>query len=93
MVLTSLDGDAGLELALEVRPDLLVIGDTVTTGGGRLLSESLRLYPELAASRLITITQRAPGSDTRTATQASGVATLELPFRPSAICAHLRSGG
>ncbi len=90
MVLTSLDGDSGLELALEVRPDLLVIGEAITTGGGELLADSLRLHPALAAARVITITQRGPASAPGSAGAASGAATLELPFRPSAICAHLK---
>ncbi len=77
-VFTATSGEAGVLLASQLCPDLIVMDERLTDSEGFPLGERLRSLPGMAEVPLILLTAR-----TSAPLASGGVSKLRMPFRPS----------
>lgn len=81
-VIEAEDGDQSLELAREVRPDLIVLDMMMPGRSGLDVLREVRSDPELAATPVVMLTARARVSDRDAALAAGADRYLAKPFSP-----------
>ena len=81
-VIEAEDGDQSLELAREVRPDLIVLDMMMPGRSGLDVLREVRSDPELAATPVVMLTARARVSDRDAALTAGADRYLAKPFSP-----------
>ena len=89
-VLEAEDGDAGLKLARQYKPAVIVCDLLMPRCNGYQVCRSIRADPELAATRIIMISGRAYATDKLNAFEAGADEYLIKPVYPAELCAALQ---
>jgi two-component system cell cycle response regulator DivK len=85
------DGEAGLALASEQRPDLILMDVQLPKLSGIEATRRLRADPATAATPIIAITSFALTGDEQKAKEAGASAYLAKPYSPFALLRMIRS--
>ncbi|HIC94253.1 MAG TPA: response regulator [Anaerolineae bacterium] len=80
-VITAMDGERGLELALAERPDLVMLDLKMPKLDGMEVLRKLKADPSTAAIPVVVITASAQKADAERALQEGAVGYLVKPFR------------
>lgn len=85
------DGEAGVALALEKRPDLILMDIQLPKISGMEATRRLRAQPATAATPIIAITSFALSGDEQKAKDAGATAYLAKPYSPFDLLKLIRS--
>lgn len=77
------DGRAGIEAALQERPDLILLDIQLPVMDGYAVAQALQGKPELEATPVIALTSYAMAGDRAKAIQAGCTGYLEKPINPA----------
>ena len=83
------DGEEGLALAEQVRPDLVVSDVSMPGLDGYQLADAIRARPELAGTRIVFVTASARRSEVEQGYRHGAVGYLLKPFRPTQLRATI----
>ena len=84
------DGEAGVAMALEHRPDLILMDIQLPKISGMEATRRLRAAPETATTPIIAITSFALSGDEQKAKEAGATAYLAKPYSPRDLMALIR---
>jgi len=84
------DGEAGMAMALEQRPDLILMDVQLPKISGIEATRALRSKPSTAATPIIAITSFALSGDEQRAKDAGASAYLAKPYSPFALLEMIR---
>src|SRR5580658_4539625 len=94
-VLTALDGETGLRLAVERRPDVVVTDVMMPGIHGFGVVEAIRANPNLAGTKIVVCSMKSYATDIQQAKNAGADRFLAKPYTPEAlqeVVAELISG-
>ena len=84
------DGEAGITMAREQRPDLILMDVQLPKISGIEATRALRAEPSTAGTPIIAITSFALGGDEQRAKEAGASAYLAKPYSPFALLGMIR---
>ena len=84
------DGEAGVAMALEHRPDLILMDIQLPKISGLDATRMLRAEPSTAATPIIALTSFALSGDDRQALEAGATAYLAKPYSPFELLSLIR---
>ncbi len=84
------DGEAGVAMALEKRPDLILMDIQLPKMSGLDATRKLRLEPATAATPIIAITSFALSGDDQKAKEAGATAYMTKPYSPFELLGLIR---
>ena len=84
------DGEAGIAMALERRPDLILMDVQLPKVSGFEATKALRAEPAMADTPIIAITSFALSGDDETARAAGATAYLAKPYSPFELLGMIR---
>ena len=84
------DGESGVTVALEQRPDLILMDVQLPKMSGIEATRALRAEPSLAGTPIIAITSFALSGDEQRAKEAGASAYLAKPYSPFALLEMIR---
>jgi two-component system cell cycle response regulator DivK len=90
-VIEATDGESGIAMALEARPDLILMDVQLPKLSGIEAVRRLRGTPETAHIPIVTITSFALSGDKEKATDAGASGYLAKPYSPFALLELIRS--
>src|SRR5262245_15982629 len=85
------DGEAGLTMAREQHPDLILMDVQLPKMSGIEATRALRAQPATADTPIIAITSFAPSGDEQRAKAAGAAAYLPKPYSPFALLEMIRT--
>jgi two-component system, cell cycle response regulator DivK len=85
------DGEAGLAMALEHRPDLILMDVQLPKLSGFDVTRALRAAPATASTPIVAITSFALSGDDRKAVEAGATAYMAKPYSPFQLLELIRS--
>ena len=86
----AVDGEAGVTMALEVRPDLVLMDVQLPRISGLEATRRLRAQPTTANTPVIAITSFALSGDEQKAKEAGATAYIAKPYSPRELLALIR---
>jgi two-component system, cell cycle response regulator DivK len=89
-LLEAKDGETGVAMALERRPDLILMDVQLPKVSGFEATRALRAEPEMADTPIIAITSFALAGDDQRARAAGATAYLAKPYSPFELLAMIR---
>jgi two-component system cell cycle response regulator DivK len=89
-LIEALDGEAGVRLALERHPDLILMDVQLPKISGFEATRRLRAEPATAGTPIVAITSFALSGDEQRATEAGASAYLAKPYSPFALLSLIR---
>jgi two-component system, cell cycle response regulator DivK len=89
-LIEALDGEAGVTLALEQRPDLILMDVQLPKISGFEATRRLRAEPATAGTPIVAITSFALSGDKQRAADAGASAYLAKPYSPFALLSLIR---
>lgn len=89
-LIEALDGEAGVTLALEQRPDLILMDVQLPKISGFEATRRLRAEPATAGTPIVAITSFALSGDEQRAADAGASAYLAKPYSPFALLTLIR---
>jgi two-component system cell cycle response regulator DivK len=89
-LIEALDGEAGMTVAREQRPDLILMDLQLPKVSGIEATRALRAEPSTAATPIIAITSFALSGDEQRAKEAGASAYLAKPFSPFDLLTMIR---
>jgi len=89
-LIEAVDGEAGIAMALEERPDLILMDIQLPKVSGIEATRTLRAEPATADTPIITITSFALSGDEQRAKDAGASAYLAKPYSPFDLLAMIR---
>lgn len=84
------DGDAALRLALEFRPDLIILDVMMPNTDGYEVCRRVRAAPELARCYIVLLSARGQAADRETGILAGADEYITKPFASAEFMAHIR---
>ena len=85
------DGEAGLAMALEHRPDLILMDVQLPKLSGFDVTRALRAVPATASTPIVAITSFALSGDDQKAVEAGATAYMAKPYSPFQLLDLIRS--
>lgn len=85
-VIEATDGPQGLRLALDERPDLIVLDIMLPNGDGIGILRELQARPDTADTPVILLTAKARTEDELVGFEAGAAMYMTKPFSPAALC-------
>ena len=85
------DGEAGIEAAVRVRPNLILLDIQLPVMDGYAVARDLRSNVELAKTPIVAVTSYAMPGDREKALQAGCAGYIEKPINPSSFGAQVES--
>jgi two-component system cell cycle response regulator DivK len=85
------DGQAGIETAVQVQADLILLDIQLPVMDGYSVARALRSNPELAATPIVALTSYAMTGDREKALRAGCSGYIEKPIRPSTFATQIES--
>ena len=89
-LIEAFDGEAGVAMALEHRPDLILMDIQLPKISGMEATRRLRADPTTANTPIVTITSFALSGDEQKAKEAGATAYLAKPYSPRDLMALIR---
>ena len=89
-LIEAFDGEAGVAMALEHRPDLILMDIQLPKISGMEATRRLRAHPATANTPIVTITSFALSGDEQKAKEAGATAYLAKPYSPRDLMALIR---
>jgi two-component system cell cycle response regulator DivK len=89
-LLEAADGEAGVAMAREERPDLILVDVQLPKMSGIDVMRTLRSEPETASTPIIAITSFALGGNERKAMEAGANAYMAKPYSPFDLLSMIR---
>jgi two-component system, cell cycle response regulator DivK len=83
------DGRTGINMALRIIPDLIVLDIQLPVMDGYAVARSLRSYPELAAIPIVAVTSYAMVGDREKAFESGCTGYIEKPINPETFMAQV----
>jgi two-component system cell cycle response regulator DivK len=90
LLIEARDGEAGVAMALEKRPDLILMDIQLPKMSGLDATRKLRLEPTTAATPIIAITSFALSGDDQKAKEAGATAYMTKPYSPFELLGLIR---
>ena len=90
LLIEARDGEAGVAMALEKRPDLILMDIQLPKMSGLDATRKLRLEPITAATPIIAITSFALSGDDQKAKEAGATAYMTKPYSPFELLGLIR---
>jgi two-component system, cell cycle response regulator DivK len=85
------DGQAGVDAAGEIRPDLILLDIQLPVMDGYAVAQALRSNPELAAIPIVALTSYAMTGDREKALEAGCSGYIEKPINPRLFASQIES--
>lgn len=83
------DGQTGIDMALRIRPDLIVLDIQLPVMDGYGVARSLRSYPDLADTPIVAVTSYAMVGDREKAFESGCTGYIEKPINPDTFMAQV----
>ncbi len=83
------DGQAGIDIAVRLRPDLILLDIQLPIMDGYAVAQILRNNPDLASTPIIALTSYAMAGDREKALQSGCSGYIEKPINPSSFAAQI----
>lgn len=87
---TAVNGQAGIDKALEVRPDLVITDIMMPVKTGWDVLKELRAVPDFEKTPIFIITAKGGAGDSKTAADAGASGFINKPFSPSQIVEEIK---
>jgi two-component system, cell cycle response regulator DivK len=81
-VISAMDGQSGIELAADVKPDLILLDIQLPVMDGYAVAQNLRLNPDLETTPIVAVTSYAMPGDKERAIEAGCNGYIEKPINP-----------
>ncbi len=88
-VIWAKDGRAGIEAAVQSRPDLILLDIQLPVVDGYAVARALRANPELQATPIVSLTSYAMPGDQEKALEAGCRGYIEKPIHPATFVAQI----
>lgn len=85
------DGQAGIETAVRIRPDLILLDIQLPVMDGYAVARRLRTYPELIQTPIIAVTSYAMPGDREKALESGCTGYIEKPINPDTFVAQVKA--
>jgi len=83
------DGQTGIDMALSIRPDLIVLDIQLPVMDGYAVARRLRSYPELVDTPIVAVTSYAMVGDREKAFESGCTGYIEKPINPDTFMAQV----
>jgi len=83
------DGQTGIDMAVRIRPDLIVLDIQLPVMDGYAVARRLRSYTELAATPIVAVTSYAMVGDRDKAFESGCTGYIEKPINPDTFMAQV----
>jgi len=90
-VVSARDGRSGIDLAAEVKPDLVILDIQLPLMDGYAVASAIRKNPELAGTPILAVTSYAMQGDREKCLAAGATAYMEKPINPDTFVELVRS--
>lgn len=85
------DGRQGIELAMEIKPDLILLDMQLPVMDGHEVTRQLRASPHLQGTPIVAVTSYAMAGDREKALEAGCTGYIEKPINPDTFMAEIEA--